>query len=71
MMQKSSESQYQVRTQVTKRAGEITRDTRCVVIKVSSAALKSVWRNNSALELEVTCVLWSLETLAYYLKGCA
>ena len=34
------------------------------------AALKAAWRNYSALELEATCVVWSLETLAYYVKGC-
>ena len=45
-------------------------DTGWVVIEVGSAALKPAWRNYSALELEATCVVWSLETLAYYLKGC-
>ena len=33
-------------------------------------ALKPPWHNYSALELETTCIVWSLETLAYYLKGC-
>ena len=37
---------------------------------MGSAALKLTWRNYSALELEATCVVWSLETLAYYLKVC-
>ena len=71
LMQKKSVDQYQVRTQAKNRAGEITRDTGWVVIQVGSAALKPAWRNYSALELEATCVVWSLETLAYYLKGCA
>ena len=48
----------------------MTNDTCWVVIQVGSAALKPDWRNYSALELEATCVVWSLETLAYYLKGC-
>ena len=52
-----------MRTEATKRAGKITRDTGWMAIKVGSAALKSVWRNYSALELEMT--------QAYYLKGCA
>ena len=38
--------------------------------QVGSAALKAPWRNYSALELEAACAVWSLETLAYYLKGC-
>ena len=37
---------------------------------MGSAALKATWRNYSALELEATCAVWSMETLAYYLKGC-
>ena len=49
----------------------MTSDTGRVVIQVGSAALKPAWRNYSALELEATCVVWTLETLAYYLKGCA
>ena len=44
----------------------ITKDTGWVVIQVGAAA----WRNYSALELEATCAVWSLETLSYYLKGC-
>ena len=52
------------------REGEVTVDTGWVVIQVGTAALKPAWRNCSALELEATCVVWSLETLAYYLKGC-
>ena len=37
---------------------------------MGSTALKPAWRNYSVLELEATCVVWSLETLAYYLKRC-
>ena len=51
--------------------GAVTMDTGWVVIQVGSVALKPAWRNYSALELEATCVVWSLETLAYYLKGCS
>ena len=36
---------------------------------MGSAARKPAWRNYSSLELEATCVVWSLKTLAYYLKG--
>ena len=36
-----------------------------VVIQVESAALKLAWKNYSAIELEETCVVWTLETLAY------
>ena len=45
-------------------------DTGRVVKQVGSVALKPAWRNYSALELETTWVVWTLETLAYYLKGC-
>ena len=48
----------------------ITKDTGWVVIQVRSAALKPIWQNYSALELEAPCMVWSLETLAYYLKEC-
>ena len=37
---------------------------------MGSAALKPAWRNYSALELDATCVVWSPETLSYYLTGC-
>ena len=37
-----------------------TKNTGWVVIQVGSAALKPTWRNYSALELEATCVVWSL-----------
>ena len=50
--------------------GEITHDTGWVAIQVGSVAVKPTWQNYSALELEATCVVWNLETLAYYLKGC-
>ena len=40
------------------------------MIQVGSAAIKQAWKNYSALELEAGCVIWSLESLAYYLKGC-
>ena len=70
LMQKRNESKVQVKAQRVKREGVITRDTGWVVIQVGSATLKAAWRNYSALELEATCVVWSLETLAYYLKGC-
>ena len=45
-------------------------DTGWVVIQVGSGSLKPAWRKYSALELEATCVVWRLETMAYYLKGC-
>ena len=32
--------------------------------------MKLAWRNYSALELEATCVVWSLESVVCYLKGC-
>ena len=32
------------------------------VIQVGSAALKPAWRNHSAMELEATCLVWTLET---------
>ena len=48
----------------------MTNDTGWVVIQVGSTALKPARRNYSNLELKATCVVWSLETLAYYLKGC-
>ena len=42
-----------------------------LVIQVGSAAIKKAWRNYSALELEATCIIWSLESLKFYLKGLA
>ena len=53
-----------------KEDGPLMEDTGYVVIQVGSAALKPAWRNYSALELEATCVVFLLETLAFYLKGC-
>ena len=69
-MQKKNENEFMVKAQSSNREGVITSDTGWVIIQVGSAALKAAWRNYSALELEATCVVWSLETLAYYLKGC-
>ena len=69
-MQKRNESEVEMRAQTANREGVITKDTGWVVIQVGSAALKATWRNYSALELEATCAVWSMETLAYYLKGC-
>ena len=68
-MQKRNKSKVQVKAQTVNHEGVITKDTGWVVIQVGSAALKPAWRNYSKLELEATCVVWSLETLAYYLKG--
>ena len=70
LMQKRNEKEVMVRAQRGNREGVITSDTGWVIIPVGSAALKAAWWNYSALELEATCVVWSLETLAYYLKGC-
>ena len=70
LMQKRNESEVQVMAQRVNREVVITRDPGWVVIQVWSAALNLTWCNYSALELEETCVVWSLETLAYYLKGC-
>ena len=70
MMQKRNKNDFMVKTQRSNRDGVITMDTGWLVIQVGSAAIKAAWRNYSALELEATCVVWSLETLAYYLKGC-
>ena len=42
-----------------------------IVIQVGSAAIKKVWKSYSALELEGTCVIWSLESLKFYLRGLA
>ena len=35
-----------------------------LIIQVGSAALKPAWENYSVIELEVTFVVWTLETLA-------
>ena len=70
-MQKRNKSEVEVRAQTANREGVITKDTGWVVIQVGSATLKPAWRNYSALELEATCAVWSLETLSYYLKGYA
>ena len=40
-----------------------------LIIQVGSEALKPAWEKYSVIELEVTLVMWTLETLAYYLKG--
>ena len=42
-----------------------------IVIQVGSAAIKKVWKSYSALELEGTCVIWSIESLKFYRKGLA
>ena len=65
MIQKRNEDEVEARAQAVNREGVITKDTGWVVIQVGSAALKLTWRNYSALELQATCVVWSLETLAY------
>ena len=70
LMQKRNKHEVMVKTQRGNKKGVITHDTGWVVIQVGSAALKLAWLNYSALELEATCVVWSLETLAFYLKGC-
>ena len=70
LMQKKNKNEIRVKAQRSNREGTVTNDTGWVVIQVGSAAIKAAWRNYSALELEATCVVWSLETLAYYLKGC-
>ena len=67
LMQKRNEKEYQARVTATDRAGNVTKDTGWLVIQVGSAALKPAWRNYSALELEATCVVWTLESLAFYL----
>ena len=69
-MQKRTKSEVQGKAQTVNRDGLITKDTGWVIIQVGSSALKPVWRNYSALELEATCMVWSLESLAYYLKEC-
>ena len=40
-----------------------------MVIQVGSAAIKKVWKYYSVLELEETCVIWSLKSLRFYLRG--
>ena len=69
-MQKRNEDEVTVKAQRGNKKGVITHDAGWVVIQVGSAALKLAWRNYSVLELEATYVVWSLKTLAYYLKGC-
>ena len=44
-------------------------DNGYIVIQVGSAAIKKLWRNYSALELEGTCVIWTLESLKFYFRG--
>ena len=70
LIQKRNENEVMVKAQRSNREGVNTNDTGWVIIQVGSAALKLARRNYSALELEATCVVWSLVTLAYYLKGC-
>ena len=41
-----------------------------LIIQVGSEALKPAWEKYPVIELEVTFVMWTLETLAYYQKGC-
>ena len=65
MMQKRNEDKVEKRAQAVNREGVITKDTGWVVIQVGSVVLKLTWRTYSALQLEATCVVWSLETLAY------
>ena len=69
LMQRRNENKVMVKAQSRNREGVITSDTGWVIIQVGSVALKAAWRNYSARELEATCVVWSLETLAYYHKG--
>ena len=69
-MQKRNAREWQAKTQKMNRKGAVTMNPGWVVIQVGLAALKPELRNFSALELEATCVVWGLETLAYYLKGC-
>ena len=42
-----------------------------IVIQVGSAAIKKVWKSYLPLKLGGTCVIWSLESLKFYLKGMA
>ena len=42
-----------------------------MVIQVGSAAIKKLLKNYCALELEATCIIWTLESLKFYLKGLA
>ena len=70
LMQKRNKGEVLVKAQRGNKNVVITQDTGWVVIQVGSVALKLAWRNYSALELKATCVVWSLETLAYYMKGC-
>ena len=51
LMQNRNEEEVDARAQTGNNEGEITEDTGWVLIKVGSAALKSTWRNYSALEL--------------------
>ena len=70
LIQKKNENEYQARVTATNRAGRVTKDTGWLMIQVGSAALKPVWQNYTVHELEATCVVWTLESLAYYQKGC-
>ena len=69
LKQKGSEDEVEARAQATNNAGEIHNDTGWVVIQVGYAAHKPACHNYSTLELEVTCAVWSLKTLAYYFNG--
>ena len=71
LMQKKNKNQFVERAKATNsRTGEVTSDIGWVVMQFGSAAMKPAWRNYSALELQATCVVWTLETWANYLKGC-
>ena len=68
LLQQKKDGSLEARAQVSGRSSELEKDTGWV--GVGSAALKPAWRNYSDLELNETCFVWALETLAYYLKGC-
>ena len=70
LLQQKKDGSLEARAQVLGKSGELEKDTGWVVIQVGSAALKPAWRNYSDLELNATYFVWTLETLAYYLKGC-
>ena len=70
LMQNRNKDEVMVKAQRGNKKGVITHNMGWLVIQVGSAALKLAWRNYSALELEAMFVVWSLETLAYCLKGC-
>ena len=63
LMQKKNENEVSMENQGQSRGSRATDDTGWVVIQVGSAAIKSAWRNYSALELEATAVVWKLRDL--------